>query len=615
MPHVGENKDEENECAQQQSVSPHSTPSAEQSAQAVNAAVSQYAVFPQQVHYGYPALYCYAPVPANMPVSQTPSFQSMQTSYYQMAPTAQHINQQQQQQQFYPINEYAAQFYQFAQSQPGSVSVPLYNPNQLPFCGVPSVYFPHSQPAAPASTPVAVPGQSQLCSSTPSSEDALHNQPNQQQQQPFVVPVQQLNYCTNQPLYKPAGEPLHTSTPLNGSEWGQSEKDFEQKSTASRVQQSNEQNGQAEGGQTEMCNDASGNCTNVIYANDNLLGLQQQVQFLSLNQAPHCQPYPTQTHHMLSPPGFDCTQGYRYSLPGSLPFQQPSPEPNLHNQTSNSCDATIVSAQPVVQQQTTLNYSGSPSNIRPPSANFSPQKRNTPFGDGEMKMNGVERMQLNDKTAETGQSGTEMPRNEWKGRYPNGNGNANGQEGFRKFNTNRIPFRQVNFRAQSTGFRPNICFKYRDNVFCPNGNACRFLHLDAQGNPTNVNQNWGQMTKGSGDNGLSSENNSNPSGWRQTDRNGQNGRGNNHNNRPWQPQAQGQHRPFNNRQQQSQPQAQSRQTERKPARGLERNQGQEYGQNTRYGAPPAQHNHNGSQSQRGPSSAAATGQSLGHSAT
>ncbi|PAV81245.1 hypothetical protein WR25_08460 [Diploscapter pachys] len=480
--------------APQQSVSAHSAPPAEQpvqSAQAVNAAVSQHAVVPQQMHYGYPALYCYAPVPANMSAGQSPSFQSMQTNYYyhQMAPTAQHIDQQQ---QFYPINEYAAQFYQFAQSQPGSVSVPLYNPNQLPFCGVPSVYFPHSQPAAPASTPVSVPGQPQLCSSTPSSENAFHNQQQQQQQQPFVVPVQQLNYCTNQPLYKPAGEPLHTSTPLNSSEWGQSEKDFEQKSTASSVQQGNEQNGQAEGGQTEMCNDASGNCTNAIYANDSLLGLQQQsqqqvqlqMQFLSLNQALHCQPYPTQTHHMLSPPGFDCTQGYRYSLPGSLSFQQPSPEPNPHNQTSNSCDATIVSAQPVVQHQTILNYSGSPSNIRPPSANFSPQKRNTSSGNGEMKMNGVERMQLNDKTAETGQSRAEMPRNEWKGRYPNGN--ANGQEGFRKFNTNRTPFRQVNSRAQSAGFRPNVCFKYRDNAFCPNGNACRFLHLDAQGNPTNV---------------------------------------------------------------------------------------------------------------------------------
>ena len=54
-----------------------------------------------------------------------------------------------------------------------------------------------------------------------------------------------------------------------------------------------------------------------------------------------------------------------------------------------------------------------------------------------MKMNGVERMQLNDKTAEKGQNRAEMQRNEWKGRY------ANGQEGFRKFNNNRIPFRQV----------------------------------------------------------------------------------------------------------------------------------------------------------------------------
>ena len=54
-----------------------------------------------------------------------------------------------------------------------------------------------------------------------------------------------------------------------------------------------------------------------------------------------------------------------------------------------------------------------------------------------MKMNGVERMQLNDKTAETGQNRTEMQRKEWKGRY------ANGQEGFRKFNNNRTPFRQV----------------------------------------------------------------------------------------------------------------------------------------------------------------------------
>lgn len=220
--------------------------------------------------------------------------------------------------------EYAAQFYQFAQSQPGSVSVPLYNPNQLPFCAVPSVYFPHSrQPAAPASTPVSVPGQPQLCSSTPSSEDVLHNQPNQQQQ-PFVVPVQQLNYCTNQPLYKPGqtgsaimnlndciifllmefsrlheltgiplflsfytewiknaefavGEPLHASTPLNGSEWGQSEKDFTQKSTASSVQQNNEQNGQAEeGGQTETCNDASGNCTKLVKLLEFLLATQER---------------------------------------------------------------------------------------------------------------------------------------------------------------------------------------------------------------------------------------------------------------------------------------------------------------------------------------------------
>ena len=69
------------------------------------------------------------------------------------------------------------------------------------------------------------------------------------------------------------------------------------------------------------------------------------------------------------------------------------------------------------------------------------------------------------------------------------------------------------------------------------------------------NQNWGQTTKGSGDSGLSSEDNSNPSGWRQggqtdrhgqAERNGRNGpsagRGNNHNNRPWLPQAQGQYR-------------------------------------------------------------------------
>ena len=72
------------------------------------------------------------------------------------------------------------------------------------------------------------------------------------------------------------GEPLHASTPLNGSEWGQSEKDFAQKSTASSVKQSNEQDGQAEGGQTETCNDASGNCTKLAKLLEFLLATQER---------------------------------------------------------------------------------------------------------------------------------------------------------------------------------------------------------------------------------------------------------------------------------------------------------------------------------------------------
>ena len=52
-----------------------------------------------------------------------------------------------------------------------------------------------------------------------------------------------------------AGVPLHASTPLNGSEWGQSEKEFEQKSTASSVQLGSGQNAQG-----VMRNVASGSC-------------------------------------------------------------------------------------------------------------------------------------------------------------------------------------------------------------------------------------------------------------------------------------------------------------------------------------------------------------------
>jgi len=52
-----------------------------------------------------------------------------------------------------------------------------------------------------------------------------------------------------------AGVPLHASTPLNGSEWGQSEKEFEQKSTASSVQP-----GSGQSAQGAMRNVASGSC-------------------------------------------------------------------------------------------------------------------------------------------------------------------------------------------------------------------------------------------------------------------------------------------------------------------------------------------------------------------
>ena len=66
-------------------------------------------------------------------------------------------------------------------------------------------------------------------------------------------------------------------------------------------------------------------------------------------------------------------------------------------------------------------------------------------------MNGMERrmegMRLDDRTGngQSEQGRTDMQRNEWKGRLANGNGNANanGQEGFRQFNGNRNPFRQV----------------------------------------------------------------------------------------------------------------------------------------------------------------------------
>ena len=86
------------------------------------------------------------------------------------------------------------QFYQYAQPQPNSACVPLYSHNQVPFYSQPPAFF--SQPAAPASTPVPV--QSQLCSSTSSSEGALGEQPNQPLYKPGQTSsaIMNLNDCS-----------------------------------------------------------------------------------------------------------------------------------------------------------------------------------------------------------------------------------------------------------------------------------------------------------------------------------------------------------------------------------------------------------------------------------